>query len=95
MLDTRRYFPILASLSAILVLAPLRTGDLTGYDDAQYAHIAKDILRTGDWLVLHSNGEPALENPPLLEWMEAPLFAAFGFSDALARLPSADRKSVV
>jgi len=88
-LDTRRYFPILAILSAILVLAPLRTGDLTGYDDAQYAHIAKDILRTGDWLVLHSNGEPALENSPLLEWMEASLFAAFGFSDALARLPSA------
>src|ERR1017187_1533886 len=89
LLDTRRDFPILAILFAILVLAPLRTGDLTGYDDAQYAHIAKDILRTGDWLVLHSNGEPALENPPLLEWMEAPLFAAFGFSDALARLPSA------
>jgi 4-amino-4-deoxy-L-arabinose transferase-like glycosyltransferase len=89
LLDTRRYFPILAILSAVLVLAPLRTGDLTGYDDAQYAHIAKDILRTGDWVVLHSNGEPALENPPLLEWMEASLFAAFGFSDALARLPSA------
>jgi len=88
-LDTRRYFQVFAVLSAVLVLAPLRTGDLTGYDDAQYAHIAKDILRTGDWLVLHSNGEPALENPPLLEWMEASLFAAFGFSDALARLPSA------
>ena len=88
-MGTHRYFAILAILSAVLVLAPLRTGDLTGYDDAQYAHQAKDILRTGDWLVLHSNGEPALENPPLLEWMEAPLFAAFGFSDALARLPSA------
>ncbi|MGA2737894.1 MAG: glycosyltransferase family 39 protein [Bryobacteraceae bacterium] len=88
-MDTPRYFTILAILSAILVLAPLRTGDLTGYDDAQYAHIAKDILRTGDWLVPHSNGEPALENPPLLEWMEASLFAPFGFSDALARLPSA------
>jgi len=89
LLGTHRYFAILAILSAVLVLAPLRTGDLTGYDDAQYAHQAKDILRTGDWLVLHSNGEPALENPPLLEWMEASLFAAFGFSDALARLPSA------
>lgn len=89
MLDTRWYFPTLAILSAILVLAPLRTGDLAGYDDAQYAHQAKDILRTGDWLVLHSNGEPALENPPLLEWMEASLFAVFGYSDALARLPSA------
>lgn len=88
-MNTRRYFSILAILSAILMLAPLRSGDLTGYDDAQYAHIAKDILRSGDWLVLQSNGEPALENPPMLEWMEAPLFAAFGFSDALARLPSA------
>jgi 4-amino-4-deoxy-L-arabinose transferase-like glycosyltransferase len=85
----RRYFWVLAALSAILVIAPLRTGDLTGYDDAQYAHIAKDILRTGDWLVLHSNGEPALENAPLYEWMEASLFAAFGFHDSLARLPSA------
>lgn len=89
LLETGRYFAILAILSAILILAPLRTGDLTGYDDAQYAHIAKDILRTGDWLVLHSNGEPALENPPLLEWMEASLFRSFGLSDALARLPSA------
>jgi 4-amino-4-deoxy-L-arabinose transferase-like glycosyltransferase len=88
-LDTRRYFFIFAILSAILVFAPLRAGDLTGYDDAQYAHIAKDIVRTGDWLVLHSNGEPALENPPMFEWMQASLFAAFGFSDALARLPSA------
>ncbi|HLY18756.1 MAG TPA: glycosyltransferase family 39 protein [Bryobacteraceae bacterium] len=88
-LTPRRYFWILAILCAILALAPLRTGDLTGYDDAQYAHIAKDILRTGDWLVLHSNGEPALENPPMLEWMEASLFAAFGFSDSLARLPAA------
>jgi 4-amino-4-deoxy-L-arabinose transferase-like glycosyltransferase len=88
-LDTRRYFTILAVLSAILILSPLRKGDLAGYDDAQYAHMAKDILRTGDWIVLHSNGEPALENPPMLEWMEAPLFAVFGFRDSLARLPSA------
>lgn len=88
-MNTHRQFLILAVLSAVLVISPLRTGDLTGYDDAQYAHIAKDILRTGDWLVLHSNGEPALENPPLVEWMEASLFAVFGLSDALARLPSA------
>ena len=88
-MNTRRYFAILAVLSAILVLAPLRTGDLTGYDDAQYAHQAKDILRSGNWLVLQSNGEPALENPPMMEWMQASLFAAFGFSDSLARLPSA------
>jgi 4-amino-4-deoxy-L-arabinose transferase-like glycosyltransferase len=88
-LSTRGYFWIFAVLSAILLFAPLRTGDLTGYDDAQYAHMAKNILHTGDWLVLQSNGYPALENPPLLEWMEAAMFSVFGLSDTVARLPSA------
>ena len=85
----RKYFWILAILSAILLFSPLRTGDLAGYDDAQYAHIAKAIVRTGDWLTLRSNGYPAMENTPLLEWMQASLFKVFGFSDAMARLPSA------
>jgi 4-amino-4-deoxy-L-arabinose transferase-like glycosyltransferase len=85
----RKYFWGLTILSAILLFAPLRTGDLAGYDDAQYAHIAKAIVRSGDWLTLHSNGYPAMENTPLLEWMQASLFSAFGFSDGLARLPSA------
>lgn len=88
-METRRYFWILAALAAILAIAPLRKGDLTGYDDAQYAHQAKAMLRSGDWIVIQSNGEPALENPPMLEWMEAALFSVFGFSDGLARLPSA------
>ncbi len=88
-MEPRPYFWIFTVLCVVLLFAPLRTGDLTGYDDAQYAHIAKDIVRTGDWLVIKSNGYPALENPPLLEWMEASLFSLFGFSDALARLPSA------
>jgi len=89
LLDTRRYFWILSLLSAVLLFAPLRTGDLTGYDDAQYAHIAKAIVRTGDWLVIRSNGYPALENPPLFEWMQAALFKILGLSDTVARLPSA------
>ncbi len=82
-------FWILALLSLILLAVPLRTGDLAGYDDAQYAHMAKDMVRTGDWLTVRSNGGPAFENPPLFQWMQAALFAAFGFSDTLARLPSA------
>ncbi len=85
----RKYFWVLTILSAILLFSPLRTGDLAGYDDAQYAHIAKAIVRSGDWLTLYSNGHPAMENTPLLEWMQASLFSVFGFSDALARLPSA------
>jgi 4-amino-4-deoxy-L-arabinose transferase-like glycosyltransferase len=88
-LNTRRYFWIFAILSAILLIAPLRTGDLTGYDDALFSHIAKDIVRTGDWVNIRSNAYPALEHPPMFEWMQASLFSVFGFSDALARLPAA------
>jgi 4-amino-4-deoxy-L-arabinose transferase-like glycosyltransferase len=75
--------------SALLFLAPIRAGDLPGYDDALYAHIAKGIALTGDWLTPSSNGHPAFEHPPLYVWVEAALFRMFGFSDAVAKLPSA------
>ncbi|HLH44145.1 MAG TPA: glycosyltransferase family 39 protein [Bryobacteraceae bacterium] len=75
--------------STVLLFAPLRSGDLAGYDDAHFAHIAKDIVVTGDWMNLRSNGAHVLEHPPLFVWMQAALFRAFHLSDALARLPSA------
>jgi 4-amino-4-deoxy-L-arabinose transferase-like glycosyltransferase len=88
-LRTSPYFWILALLSAILMLAPIRAGDLAGYDDALYAHIAKGVTLTGDWLNIRSNGGPALEHPPLLVWTQAALFSFFGFSDTVAKLPAA------
>lgn len=84
-----RYFWIFAILSALVLIAPIRRGDLAGYDDARYALVAKDIVLHGDWLDIRSNGGPALEHPPLLSWIQAALFIPFGFSDALAKLPSA------
>jgi len=51
--------------------------------------MAKDMVHTGDWVNLRSNGYPALEHPPMLEWMEASLFSVFGISDAAARFPAA------
>jgi 4-amino-4-deoxy-L-arabinose transferase-like glycosyltransferase len=84
-----RYFWILAALSAILLLAPIRTGDLAGYDDARYALVAKHVVLSGHWLEIESNGGPALEHPPLFSWMQAALFIPFGLSDPLAKLPSA------
>jgi len=84
-----RYFWILAALSAILLLAPIRTGDLAGYDDARYALVAKHVVLSGHWLEIESNGGPALEHPPLFSWMQALLFIPFGLSDPLAKLPSA------
>jgi 4-amino-4-deoxy-L-arabinose transferase-like glycosyltransferase len=84
-----RYFWILAALAAILLLAPIRAGDLAGYDDARYALVAKHVVLSGHWLEIESNGGPALEHPPLFSWMQAALFIPFGLSDPLAKLPSA------
>src|ERR1700678_4080373 len=87
--NVTRYFWILAVLSAILFLAPIRVGDLAGYDDARYALVAKHVVLSGHWLEIESNGGPALEHPPLFSWMQAALFVPFGLSDPLAKLPSA------
>jgi 4-amino-4-deoxy-L-arabinose transferase-like glycosyltransferase len=84
-----RYFWILAALAAILLLAPIRAGDLAGYDDARYAIVAKHVVLSGHWLEVVINGGPALEHPPLFSWMQAALFIPFGLSDPIAKLPSA------
>jgi len=76
-------------MAAILLLAPIRAGDLAGYDDARYALVAKHVVLSGHWLEIESNGGPALEHPPLFSWMQAALFIPFGLSDPLAKLPSA------
>ncbi len=86
---TRRYFWVLAILSAILLLAPIRRGDLPGYDDAHWSLIAKDLVHTHRWFDIRSNGGAALEHPPLFPWIQAAFFLAFGVSDPVARLPVA------
>ena len=80
---------MIAAAAILLLIGPIRLGDLAGYDDAVYAHIAKTIVKSGKWIDIQSNGYPALEHPPGFVWMQAVLFSLFGFSDFLAKLPSA------
>jgi 4-amino-4-deoxy-L-arabinose transferase-like glycosyltransferase len=85
----RAYFWVFAVLAALVTLAPIRRGDLAGYDDARYALVAKEMIRSGDWLDLRYNDCPVLEHPPMLIWVQAAFFKAFGFHDPIAKLPSA------
>lgn len=80
---------VLLALAAIVFFFPIRAGDLPGYDDASYAHMAKGVAESGDWLHIHSNGYPALEHPPLFVWMQAASFLLLGTGDYAAKLPSA------
>ena len=88
-LSPRFYFATFALLTAIGFLAPIRMGDLPGYDDARYTVVAKQIVLSGDWLNTRFNGTPDFEHPPLLEWIQAAFFSVFGFSDFIAKVPSA------
>jgi len=77
---------------AALVYLPFLDGDsrlLTRHEVMQ-AQPALTILETGDWLVPELHGQPWMHKPPLSIWITAILFDVFGgFSETLARLPSA------
>ena len=88
-LSPRFYFGAFAVLAAIGFLAPIRVGDLPGYDDARYTVVAKHMVLSGDWLNTQFNGAPDFEHPPLLEWIQAAFFSVFGISDFVAKVPSA------
>ncbi len=88
-LSPQFYFGAFAALCAIGFLAPIRVGDLPGYDDARYTVVAKQIVLSGDWLNTRYNGGPDFEHPPLLEWIQAAFFSVFGISDFVAKVPSA------
>lgn len=81
----RRYLPyaiiLLAYLAGMFV-------DIMEIDAAQYATMARDMLRNGDFLQLHDRGNNYLDKPPLTFWMTILSFKAFGVSTWAYKLPS-------
>lgn len=57
--------------------------------DAVQAQIARNMLESGDWVTARLNGIAYLEKAPLIYWMIAASFGAFGVHDWAARLPVA------
>ena len=87
-----RYFfsPIfLFFLSSFFFLRFLGQTPLRSWDEAWYAEIAKNILKTGNWFLLRWNGLPYFDHPPLGFWLTAFSFRIFGINEMAARLPSA------
>ena len=81
-------------LLLFIVLLPLFFGRLSDlrlpmWDDLTHAAMGKEILVTGDWFTMHSNGAPSWIKPPLYFWLEAGIFSLFGASEYGARFPSA------
>ena len=78
---------ILAIGVASFLASGIAARPLEAFDDASYADIAKNVIKTGEWFNLYwLNGSPFLEKPPLQFWITALLFKLFGISELSARL---------
>lgn len=57
--------------------------------EGHFAGVAREMILQGDWVTPTLNGAPYLNKPPLLYWLIAVSFRAFGFQEFAARLPIA------
>ena len=85
----RTHFFLLTLFSFLILFVPLGRGDLSGYDDATFAHEAKEMILTGDWWNVRFNGYLHFDKPPLFVWCEAASMKVFGISDFAAKFPAA------
>jgi len=72
---------------AVVFLPGLWSRDLWHPLEPRYAQVAHEIVTRGDWVVLHLNGEPYYNKPPLLFWLAALSIKALGRYTLAVRLP--------
>lgn len=77
------------SLTLYLVFYNLGKAPLENWDEAWYAEVTKQMLRTKEFIVLSWNHAMWLEKPPLYMWLSALTASVVGLSELSARLPSA------
>lgn len=77
---------VLAALAAFYFLFGLSAYGLLNDNEGLYAETAREILHGGSAIVLHLNGVPYMEKPPLLTWLVAALYGAFGQTALVSRL---------
>jgi 4-amino-4-deoxy-L-arabinose transferase-like glycosyltransferase len=81
---------LLGALFAALVTLPgLGIGTLWDNSETAYGEVAREILLTHDWVVMHLNGQPWFVQPPLYFWVAALLAKGLGVTAFALRLPSA------
>jgi 4-amino-4-deoxy-L-arabinose transferase-like glycosyltransferase len=79
------WLPPLLAVAVYFVAAIGRA--IADADEANYVHIAQQMLERSDWITPHANGLRYLNKPPLLLWLLAGSFQLFGISELAARLP--------
>ena len=78
-----------AVVAALITLPGLGVGTLWDNSETAYGEVAREILLTHDWIVMHLNGVPYFVQPPLYFWLGAAFSLLFGPTALALRLPSA------
>jgi 4-amino-4-deoxy-L-arabinose transferase-like glycosyltransferase len=73
----------------IVVFWRLGYPSLLDPDEAHYAELTREMLRSGSWLVPLLDGRPYIDKPVLFHWLQGASVWLLGESEFAARLPSA------
>ena len=57
-------------------------------DEGRYATVAWHMAETGDWVTPRLNGMEFMDKPPLVYWVQAVFYEAFGRHEFIARTPT-------
>lgn len=78
-----------AVVAALITLPGLGVGTLWDNSETAYGEVAREILLTHDWIVMHLNGVPYFVQPPLYFWLAAGFALITGPTAFALRLPAA------
>jgi 4-amino-4-deoxy-L-arabinose transferase-like glycosyltransferase len=76
--------------SGLILFFNLWGRSLENHGYLRYAEVAREMIRSGDWIVPHLNGKVFINKPPLLFWLIAIPSSIYGsVTPLLAKWPSA------
>lgn len=78
-----------AAIAALVTIPGLGSGTLWDNSETAYGEVAREILLTHDWVVMHLNGQQWFVQPPLYFWIAALCAKVLGLTSFALRLPSA------
>ena len=77
------------AIAWIVVFWRLGYASLLDPDEAHYAQLTREMLRSGSWLVPLLDGRPYIDKPVLFHWFQGASVWLLGETEFAARLPSA------
>jgi 4-amino-4-deoxy-L-arabinose transferase-like glycosyltransferase len=77
------------AIAWIVVFWRLGYSSLLDPDEAHYAELTREMMRSGNWFVPLLDGKPFIDKPVLFHWLQGASVSLLGESEFSARLPSA------